>query len=194
MVERYSCSRLKTRNFKTPLSWGCSRVQRGVKFTVNSTNSKSRKRDELNWTASLWMLFDMTQWWNEQRKANPRNSHAGSWCIPIQTALKVASTLQPPAYNSSYAQWKSYDSYASGTNTSSYLTFPCPPPTCIDAKVMPFPGPSFQAIQHRTTYIEISLDFVLYSVYSYFTYLVKRHIQCLLLVFDNSIFFLIFSH
>ena len=119
MVERYSCSRLKTQNFKIPWSWGCSRVQRGVKFTVNSTNSKSRKRDELNWTASLWMLFDMTQWWNEQRKANPRNSHAASWCIPIQTALKVASTLQPPAYNSSYAQWKSYDSYVSGTNTSS---------------------------------------------------------------------------
>ena len=67
-------------------------------------------------------VLDMTQWWNEQSKANPPNSHrAASWCIQIQAAhqgsreqdtLRISLSWKSdamsigllPAFNSGYAQ------------------------------------------------------------------------------------------
>ena len=129
----------------------------------------------LHWTADLCML-DMTQWWNEQSKANPPNSQGGSVCgIQIQAAhhrSKAAAAARTTVCTSrqnstqclstSCLQFRlctmpSYQSYVRIRYTSNSTGPDLPrltwPPTCNSnnastAKVMPLPRPTYTPAVH----------------------------------------------
>ena len=146
-------------------------------------------------------VLDMTQWWNEQSKANPPNSHrAASWCIQIQAAHQGSREQDTLCISLS---WKS-DAMSIGLllptipamhnailrflrirYTCSSSTGPSQvhePPTCNsnNAPTAKVTGPS-QTPAFNNRLCPIQCVFIFLHV--------KRHIQCLLLVFDDLIDF-----
>ena len=159
------------------LQWDSSRVKSErhkphglwivVTLYITTRQTAMNAFSSFYWTTGLCVL-DMTQWWNEQSKANPRNSHAGSWCIQIQgtpsKAVRRHTVYQRRRWMSgSLSSWKSdsclqfqlctMPSNVSGTHAAATLlnrTFH-QPPTCNTnnitknaptLKVMTLPGPS----------------------------------------------------